>query len=113
MYIKPVSECKMVLKYSFKPFFLQCIFEFMINTASQGSNSVNGREKYFNCINVKKQTVQWSHGPVVRGITFCTGVSWGAGSNPGRSTSSCCFFLSSYKFYSVACFCLFSLHDPF
>jgi len=58
MYIKPVSECKMVLKYSFKPFFLKCIFEFMINTAPQGSNSVNGREKYFNCINFKKQTVQ-------------------------------------------------------
>ena len=29
--------------------FLKCIFEFnMINTAPQGSNSVNGREKYFN-----------------------------------------------------------------
>ena len=34
----------MVLKYSFKLFFLKCIFEFMINTAPQGSNSVNGRE---------------------------------------------------------------------
>ena len=30
-----------------------------------------------------------------------------------RATSSCCcFFLSSY-FSSLACFCLFSLHDPF
>ena len=36
----------MVLKYSFKLFFLKCIFEFMINTAPQGSNSVNGKEKY-------------------------------------------------------------------
>ena len=45
-----------------KPFFLKCIFEFMINTAPHGSNNVNGREKYFSCINFKKQTVQWSHG---------------------------------------------------
>ena len=65
-----------------KPFFLKCIFELMINTAPQGSGSVNGREEYFNCINFKKQTVQWSHGPVVRGITFCTKVSWGAGLHP-------------------------------
>ena len=34
----------------------------MINTAPHGSNNVNGREKYFNCINFKKQTAQWSRG---------------------------------------------------
>jgi len=50
----------MELKYSFKLFFLKCIFKYMINTAPRGSNSVNGRKKYFNTI-----TVQWSHGPVV------------------------------------------------
>ena len=32
----------MAWKYSFKLFLLKCIFEFMINTAPQGSNSVNG-----------------------------------------------------------------------
>ena len=43
----------MALKYSFKLFFLKCIFEFMINTAPQGSNGVNGREKYFYTINLQ------------------------------------------------------------
>ena len=33
----------------------------MINTAPQGSNSVNGREKYFKTI--KGKMMQWSHGP--------------------------------------------------
>ena len=41
----------MVLKYSFKLFFLKCILEFIIITAPQGSNSVNGREKYFKSVN--------------------------------------------------------------
>ena len=35
----------MALKYSFKLIVLQFIIEFMINTALQASNSVNGREK--------------------------------------------------------------------
>ena len=43
----------MVLKYSFKLFFLKCILEFMIITAPQGSNRVNGREKYFKSVNFK------------------------------------------------------------
>jgi len=39
----------------------KCIFEFMINTASQRSNNVNGRQKFFKIINFKNQTVQgWS-----------------------------------------------------
>ena len=55
--VKPKSEytrkeCEMALKYSFKLFFLKCIFEFKINTAPQGSNGVNGREKYFYTINL-------------------------------------------------------------
>ena len=41
----------MVLKCSFELFFLKCIFEFMINAAPEGSNSVDGREKYVNTIN--------------------------------------------------------------
>ena len=42
----------MVLKSSrFEVLLLKCIFEFMINTALQGSNSVNGRGKYFNTFN--------------------------------------------------------------
>ena len=43
----------MALKCSFKLFFLKWVFEFMINTAPQGSNSVNGRVKYFKAINFK------------------------------------------------------------
>ena len=49
----------MALKYSFKLFFLTFTFEFIINTAPQGSNSVNGREKYFNTINL---VVAWASG---------------------------------------------------
>ena len=41
----------MALKYSFRLIFLQFIFEGMINTAPQASNSVNGREKGFKSIN--------------------------------------------------------------
>ena len=37
----------------------------MTNTAPQGSNIVNGTEKYFKTINFKNENVQWSHGPVV------------------------------------------------
>ena len=45
--------------------FLRCTFEFILNTAPQGSNSVNGREKQFNAIYFKFQTVQRTHGAVV------------------------------------------------
>ena len=41
----------MALKYSLKLIFLKCIFEFMINTAPQASNSVYAREKCLNSIN--------------------------------------------------------------
>ena len=46
---------------------------------------MNGREKYFNTINFDELSVQWSHGPVVRGRTFSleeVGVQ--LGSNPRR-----------------------------
>ena len=81
------------------------IFEFMINKAPQGSNSMNGREKYFKTINFKIQIVQWSHGPVVCGLTFCAGGSSGADSNSGKATSSFVFgfFLLSH-FYPLTCF---------
>ena len=53
----------MVLKYSFKLFFLKCIFEFIINTAPEGSNTVNGRGKYFNTNNFKNGTAfEWPSG---------------------------------------------------
>ena len=45
--------------------FPQMFFEFMINTAPQGSNNVNGREKYFNTINFNEssaQRVAWPSG---------------------------------------------------
>ena len=78
----------MVLKNSFTLFFFNCIFEFLINTAAQGSNSVNGRENHFNTINFKNQILLWSHSQVVRNLSFWAGRSWGAGSNPGGATSS-------------------------
>ena len=40
-------------------FFLKCIFEFIINAALQGSNSVSGREKYFKTISNGNRT-EWS-----------------------------------------------------
>ena len=49
-------------------FFLRCTFEFILNTTPQGSNSVNGRERQFNAIYFKFQTVQRTHGPVVWGV---------------------------------------------
>ena len=45
--------------------FPQMFFEFMINTSPQGSNNVNGREKYFNTINFNEssaQRVAWPSG---------------------------------------------------
>ena len=55
----------MALKYSFKLFFLKSIFEFIMNTAPQGSNSVNGGEKQFDTIKFQGCFVQASHGLVV------------------------------------------------
>ena len=49
-------------------FFLKCTFEFVFKTGPQSSNSVNRREKYFSTINFIFQTVQRTHGPVVRGV---------------------------------------------
>ena len=89
----------MALKYSFKLFFLNCFFEFMIKTAPQGSNSVNGREKYFKII-IKVRIGQWSHGPG----------SWGAVQIPaGLLAFFFAFFSLSSYFYLLACFRLFSL----
>ena len=89
----------MVLKDSFELFFLKCIFEFMINTAPQGSNSVNGREKYYKIINF---------------IAIRCGGSWrkfwAAGSDPAMATSS--FFFSFIVFLPFG-FLLFILTaDP-
>ena len=47
----------MALKYSFKQFFLKGIFELMIKTTPQGSNSVNGRE--WSC-GTKPHFLRWS-----------------------------------------------------
>ena len=86
----------------------------MINTAPQGSNSVNGREKYFKIITFKAPVDQLSHRPVVCGLHFCAGGSWVAGSNLGGAASNFFFsILPSACFYPLACFCLFSLLTPF
>ena len=95
----------------------------MINTAPQGSNSVNDREKYFKAIKYK--------------VTYCAVVAWPSGMRSrflSWRTLGCRFksrrgyfqwfllllsflfsffyyyyyFLSSY-YYPLACFCLFSL----
>ena len=68
---------------------------------------MNGRETDDNTINFRAESVQRSHGPVVRGGTFFAGGSWDAGSNPGVVTSS--FFFLSLFFYTLAFYCLFSL----
>ena len=71
---------------------------------------MNGREKYFNTINFDDLSVQWSHGPVVRGRTFpLEEAGLQLGSSPGVSTSI--FFLSSFL-YPLAFYCLFSLLNP-
>ena len=62
--------------------FLRCTFEFILNTAPQGSNSVNGREKQFNAIYFKFQTVQRTHGAVVWGVK--------TGTTKGGVTSRMC-----------------------
>ena len=61
----------------------------MINTALQGSNSVNGREKYFKTVNFGV-VVPWPGGQRPH---FLTGGSWSAGSNPRVATSILFFFV--------------------
>ena len=41
-----------VVKYSFDQFFFQFIWEFILNTAPQGSNSVNDRKNVMLCYNI-------------------------------------------------------------
>ena len=59
---------------------------------------MNGRERYFNTTHFQGKFAQWSHGPVVRNRTFFAGGSWGAGSNPGVSTSSFFSFITFLPF---------------
>ena len=97
---KPRKWCETALKFSFKLFFLKCIFEFMINTVPQGSNSLNGREKYFKGISLHftPHIAQWPHGLVVWGLTFCAGGRWGAGSKIQARQLAVFFFFSSRKY---------------
>jgi len=107
-------ECEIVLKYSFKLFFLTRIFEFMINTASQGQNGVNGREKYVKAITFKLPTVQWSHGPVVWEPPVLRWRKLGRMFKSRRGYSQVfnfrCFFLSSY-FYLASPQTSFGVHS--
>ena len=94
----------MVLKYSFKLFFLKCIFELKINKAPQGSNSVDDREKSFNAISLKLcsgRMAQWYMASLFALEEEGVQVQIPLGLLPA-------FFLSSY-FYPLACFCLLSL----
>ena len=68
----------------------------MINTAPQGSNSVNSRKRYFKTINFHHVLTQRLHSPVVKGLTVFAGGNWDAGSYPGVATSSFLFFLLSF-----------------
>ena len=97
------------MKYSFELFFLKFIFEFIINAAPQGSNSVNSREKYFNTINFTLQLVQWSHGTVVRSCTFFSWRKSGCRFRSRRGYLQFPFFSLSSYFYPSAFYCLFSL----
>ena len=85
---KARKYCKISLKYSFELFLLKCIFEFIINIAPQDSNSVNGREKYFNTINFT--VVAWPSGQ--KPYFFSLGEVGRAGSIPGVASSSFFFF---------------------
>ena len=53
----------MALKYSLQLIFTKFIFEIMINTTPQASNSMNGREKWYEFINFPSLTGQGTRGP--------------------------------------------------
>ena len=55
----------MALKYSFKLIFLKFIFESVINTPLQASNSVYGKENCSKCNNFTGSIIQWQRGLVV------------------------------------------------
>ena len=55
----------MALQYSFKQVFLKFIFECVINTAPQASNSVYGRGKCLKCKNFTESIFQWQRGQVI------------------------------------------------
>ena len=101
----------MVLKYSFELFFLKCIFihEFMINIPPSASNSVNGRGKYFNAINIDRKIgplVAWPSG---QGPHFFAGGSWGATGFKPRRHYSFFFFLSFFhRFFTLWLFTVYS-----
>ena len=63
----------MALKFSLKLTFLKCIFECMINTVLQASNSVYAKEKCLNSINFTRQIYQWPRDPVVLELPFREG----------------------------------------
>ena len=50
------------------------------------------------------------NGPVVRSLTFCAGVSWGAGSNPDVATCSFFFF---HRIFTLGLVFVFSHCRPF
>ena len=77
----------MTLKYSFKLIFLQFIFKFMISTAPQASNGVNGREKCLNLFFRCEKKLQGKRGPVVWQLTCPAGDNLGVSSNLGLATS--------------------------
>ena len=81
----------------------------MINTAAQGPNSVNGRERYFKAINFHWNWMYRWHGPVDRGRTFFAGGSWDARLNPHVATSV--FFFIVFLPFGFLLFILTA--DPF
>ena len=85
--------------------FPQMFFEFMINTAPQGSKLVQtmwmAEKNTSRLLILTNPRRSGSHGPVVRGRTFYARGCWSAGSNSSS--------LFSPFFYSLAFYCLFSL----
>ena len=71
--VKPESEytrkeCEMALKYSFKLFFLKCIFEFMINTAPPNKTAFTAEKNA-----LAYQCFSGVRGAVVKDLTLLIG----------------------------------------
>ena len=113
----------MVLKYSFKLFFVKCTFEFMTITAPKRSNSVNGRENYFKLLVLKIELwicrmVPWYVVSLSALGEVGVQVQIRAGLLSYFFLVFVCFFLSSYLFslwldFGYSHCCPFKLHEIF
>ena len=103
------NNAKMALKYSFKLIFLKVIFECVINTALQASNSVYGREKCSKCNIFTGSIIQWQCGPVIWVFFehfFCLVLDFLSHFFPFASfpSSSLLTVFRFGKFFAITCF---------